>query len=231
MFIMETIPIIYIVLIAAAGFLSFKIFASVVKTAMSVVSLAFVLVVVSAVVVGLDAKDFAENFPEGPNLVLFVNDSELLAGASFSNSSFELLKGENVSEAASAVEKSDYGMVKRGHYKVIVVDYKILVFEGSGVEELAGGRVTRENFERSVSGLSERISGDPLFLVSEIKNGNLVFYEETPVFKAIKIAPPGLVRALSEGLAESLEHFFSEKIPEVETLKDAGKNQILEKIK
>ena len=233
---MDLIPIAFIVVIAIVGFLAFKILENIIKALMTALVVAVLLLGLGAFFVGQDAKDFVENFPEGPNVGLLVDGPEVFEGVVFSRDALEFLDDKEVSNLSVLFEKRKYDEIRGDHYKLIIVEASLLVgtsesnvSSGSSEEEsnhmidrLSKGNVSSEELEELLTNLFDKASDDPIFFVSEIKKGNIRFYEETPLFKVIKLFPISLTNQLSSKLSESVKDISAEKLSEVEILENVG---------
>lgn len=201
-----TLIIIAVVLIIAAV-IAFKILASIIKTLVTVAVLAAILAGLGGFLIVTDARDLSENFASQPSLFLVTEGSEAITGVEINGTGEPAIVDEQQLLAYSEdLEAGNYRKIRGDYYKLFLIDQSLL--EGES-EDQSGG--DPESLESSVQG----ILSDPVYLIAEYKKGSIRIYDETPVFRAVRMLPTSLVRSSVDSLASKAKDAVSEKVEEL----------------
>jgi len=160
-----------------------------------------------------DFTDLRENFGVSEKKVILKDDDKVLTG---------LILGEDTALMADD-QLNDYSSyLKNGNYEKILGDsYKLMVFDVGIISnldaeiELGGKTITTDEtisiLKSDIANPQEKAalfsilladeilsSKNPLFFFSEFKNGNIIIYPETALFKTIKIIPVSFIKDIGE---------------------------------
>ena len=164
----------------------------------------------------LDFMDLKEKFGSSSKEVLLVDGSEVITGIVLEGDSFEALSNQQLNEISSELENKDYEGILGGNYKLMILDADIIKDLDNKVEVLGQAMPQEEikkTFESGSSSekatlfaalLSEEIiaNKNPLFFFSQFKDGNIIVYPETALFKTVKLVPIGLFNNAAKSLFE-----------------------------
>ena len=163
-----------------------------------------------------DFMDLKENFGPLSKEVLLVDGSEVITGIVLKGDSFETLSSQQLNEISSELENKNYEGILGDNYKLMILDVGIIEDLGNEVEVL-GRTMPQEEikkiFESGSSSekatlfaalLSKEIiaNKNPLFFFSQFKDGNIIIYPETALFKTVKLVPIDLFKNIAESLFE-----------------------------
>ena len=163
-----------------------------------------------------DFMDLKEKFGSSSKEVLLVDGSEVITGIVLEGDSFEALSNQQLNEISSELENKDYEGILGGNYKLMILDADIIKDLDNKVEVLGQAMPQEEikkTFESRSSSekatlfaalLSEEIiaNKNPLFFFSQFKDGNIIVYPETALFKTVKLVPIGLFNNAAKSLFE-----------------------------
>jgi len=163
-----------------------------------------------------DFMDLKEKFGSSSKEVLLVDGSEVITGIVLEGDSFEALSNQQLNEISSELENKDYEGILGGNYKLMILDADIIKDLDNKVEVLGQAMPQEEikkTFESGSSSekatlfaalLSEEIiaNKNPLFFFSQFKDGNIIVYPETALFKTVKLVPIGLFNNAAKSLFE-----------------------------
>ena len=164
----------------------------------------------------LDFMDLKEKFGSSSKEVLLVDGSEVITGIVLEGDSFEALSNQQLNEISSELENKDYEGILGGNYKLMILDADIIKDLDNKVEVLGQAMPQEEIKKTFESGssmeksalfaalLSEEIiaNKNPLFFFSQFKDGNIIVYPETALFKTVKLVPIGLFNNAAKSLFE-----------------------------
>ena len=164
----------------------------------------------------LDFMDLKEKFGSSSKEVLLVDGSEVITGIVLEGDSFEALSNQQLNEISSELENKDYEGILGDNYKLMILDADIIKDLDNEVEVLGQAMPQEEIKKTFESGssmeksalfaalLSEEIiaNKNPLFFFSQFKDGNIIVYPETALFKTVKLVPIGLFNNAAKSLFE-----------------------------
>ncbi len=183
--------IIAIILSIAVAVAAYRIIHGILRLVLIAVAAASIVLGIAAFFVVMDADDFRDNLGRGKSLVVFVDDaSAVFAMELRGQNGSKALNKQEVDEYSRMIGAGDYASVKGGYYKLIVIRTKIGEANGT-----ASGRSYRDEPDEFFVSLAEKAFSNPVFFVSEYKKGNIQVYEETAVFKAVKLLPVSLIKS------------------------------------
>ena len=163
-----------------------------------------------------DFKDLRENFSVSEKKVILVDDNEVLTGLVL-NEDTDLMTNEQLNDYSSYLKSKDYEKILGSSYKLMVFDVEIISNLDAELEFLDKTITSEEAISilKSDIGPQEKAalfsiiladeilsSRNPLFFFSEFKNGNIIIYPETALFKTIKIIPLSLIKNVGEKIFE-----------------------------
>lgn len=177
-------------------FFGFRILKSLVKTLMLVLVVIIVIVGGAGFLIWNDVKDLRENFSDSTKLMLLASEDELVFGLEVTTLDMEGV--EKISFGTLDSWQDDYEDEK---YKNILGDhYKLFILKN-------------EAFDNDIDSADEMVSElrdyfdemNVLFLLKEYKEGNIIIYPETTLFKMIKLIPDGLVDRIADRIGGDSE--------------------------
>jgi len=163
-----------------------------------------------------DFMDLRENFGLSSKEVLLVDGSEVITGIILEGDDFEALSNQQLNEISSQLKNKDYEGILGDNYKLMILDVDIVEDLDNEVEVLGQAmpqQQIKKTFESGSSSekatlfaalLSEEIiaNKNPLFFFSQFKDGNIIIYPETALFKTVKLVPIGLFNNAASSLFE-----------------------------
>ena len=203
-------------IVVVAAIVAFKVARSVLQGVLLVSAVSSIILGIAGAVVVRDALDFRDNFQEGSKLMLFSggDGAKISAGTLIgANESMKPLSSSDVERMSAAFSKGDYAAMKGDNFKLLIIREDAIIsslpekvdVEGQSVgrelvlqQLLASDTEQRASILASLFGL--QLGRNPLAIISNYKNGNLLIYPETPVFQAVKILPEWLFREVGERL-------------------------------
>ena len=182
------IALILSIIVAVAAY---RFVQGVLKFAVVVLAVASIALGAAAFLIITDANDLRENLGSRRNLVVFSDDTkavfamELLGG----NGS-KVVNKQDVDEYSKKISAGDYDAIKDGYYKLIVISTGII--ERSDTSAKPDYSKETDDFFISIA---EEVFSDPVFFISHYKNGNIRVYEETALFRAVRMMPVALIKS------------------------------------
>ena len=161
-----------------------------------------------------DFMDLKENFGPLSKEVLLVDGSEVITGIVLKGDSFETLSNQQLNEISSRLKNKDYKGILGDNYKLMILDANI-VGDLDNEVEVFGQTISQEEIKKILESgsssekaalfaalLSEEIiaNKNPLFFFSQFKDGNIIIYPETALFKTVKIIPIDLFKDAAESI-------------------------------
>ena len=147
----------------------FKIIKSLVKTALLVIVFLLIIGVIGGFFVFRDVQDLKENFFVQEKLFLLVDQDEVIQGFEATEFDFDTISFLGPSEL-SDIEKN----YESGNYQEILGDYyKIIILK-------------KELFSSNDDFANVTMSSGPLFIFKGYRDGKIIVYPQTSLFKAIK---------------------------------------------
>jgi len=164
-----------------------------------------------------DFKDLRENFSVSEKKMILKDEDKVLTGLLL-NEDTNLMDNEQLTDYSSYLKDSDYEKILGDSYKLMVFDVDIISNLDAEIEfldetvtsdeavALLKSNVTdsQEKAELFNILLADEIlsSQNPLFFFSEFKNGNIMIYPETALFKTIKFIPVSLIKDVGKKIFE-----------------------------
>ncbi len=203
-----------IILFVAVAFLAFKVAKKAMQAALFVLSLAFVISLVIAAVVVVDAIRFKDRFSSSDNLFLLKQDNDVMTG-------FQVGNGTNALTAGEAADYSSY--LASGNKKEMLGDnYRVVLINIAVVDEIGSVTANNQSFPANVvrdifasddeaskqmffALISEKVFASPTFFFEQYKKGNIEVYPETPMFRFIRLVPTSFVKSVGEKAFEKFK--------------------------
>jgi len=163
-----------------------------------------------------DFQDLRENFGISEKKVILVDGNEVLTGL-LMGEEVDLLPNSQLRDYSSSLKNNDYEKILGDSYKLMVFDIAIIenldkdinlgiktVTSGEAVATLKSDISQEEKAALFSIILADEIltSRNPLFFFSELKDGNIIIYPETALFKTIKLIPVSLIEDIGEKIFE-----------------------------
>lgn len=188
------------IIFAVAAVVSFKLLKGFVKVLVFLIAAASILIGVASAMIYLDAKELKENLGKEPTLLILASGDKALMALSFeAGREPKLANQQQTDDYSEQLANKDYRAIKGDYYKAVIIDEGLL-------RELSpenNSKLPKGIMEAEAIALSEavrKITSEPIILVTQYKKGNIRIYDETPAFKAIKLAPTSLIKAAAEKL-------------------------------
>ena len=208
--------IITIIIIALIAVFVWGIFKKLFKLMFYAGIIILLLMAANAYFIYRDFMDLRENFGLSSKEVLLVDGSEIVTGIILEGDDFEALSNQQLNEIPSELKNKNYEEILGGNYKLMILDVDIVNDLDNEVEVLGQAMPQEEikkTFESGSSSekatlfaalLSEEIiaNKNPLFFFSQFKDGNIIVYPETALFKTVKLVPIGLFNNAAKSLFE-----------------------------
>jgi len=165
----------------------------------------------------LDFKDLRENFGVSEKKVILVDGNEVLTGLLMGEDT-ELLTNTQLRDYSSSLRNKDYEDILGDSYKLMVFDISIIENLDKEIE-IEDIKITTDEAAVTLKSdtsepnekaslfsviLADEIitSKNPLFFFSEFKDGNIIIYPETALFKTVKLIPLSFIRDVGEKIFE-----------------------------
>ena len=204
----EFILVIAILVLLVVAVVVFKILHSILKLFILFLTVGSIAFGVGAFLVVMDANEFMQSLGEENNLFLIAEDNEVISGIAFAGEESHLINQQQLEEYSENLQTGDYESIKEGYYKVIILDSAIAEDETNFDNELAN-RLSEEVYAEQKAALFipilQKTFSDPVFLLIEYKKGNIIIYEETAAFKAIKYVPVSMVKFAADKIIKKTE--------------------------
>lgn len=220
------IPIVIIALVVVFAWGLFKKFFKVIIY----VGVAIILVIAGTTfMIYQDAKDLKKNFNPSEKKIILVENNEVLTGLLL-GADITPISDSETTEFSSYLGNKDYDKILGDSYKLLIFDIKILDSLGDEIQ-VGDETVPKEevidmlrsegnNGKAELFGIivaNEILSSqNPLLLFSGLKDGTVKVYEETALFKAVKLVPFGIIKNTASKLFEGAKEKTSLIIEEVE---------------
>ena len=177
----------------------------------------------------LDFNDLRKNFGVSEKKVILKDDRGILTGLLL-NEDAKLMTDKQLDDYSSYLKNNNYEKILGDSYKLMIFDVNII--KNLDDEIVIGGQTitpneaikilkSKNNNAEEKAALFSTILSDeiissrnPLFFFSEFKNGNIVIYPETTLFKTMKFIPLSLMedigKKIFEKTKEKAKSFVSE---------------------
>ncbi|MBI2522989.1 hypothetical protein HYW19_01230 [Candidatus Woesearchaeota archaeon] len=161
-----------------------------------------------------DFMDLRENFGSSSKEVLLVDGSDVMTGIILRGNDFETVSNQQLNEISYELKNKNYEEILGDNYKLMILDVNILESLDNEIEVLDQKMSQEEIKNKLLSGsssekatlfaalLSEEIiaNKNPLFFFSQFKDGNIIIYPETALFKTVKLIPVNLFENVASTL-------------------------------
>ena len=160
-----------------------------------------------------DFTDLRENFTVSEKKIILVDDSKVLTGL-LMGKEIDFLADSQLEAYSSSLINNNYEEILGNSYKLMVFDVDIIlnlddsiemndqiISQNQAITILKSENTNEEEKAELFSTiLADQIlsSKNPLFFFSEFKNGNILIYPETALFKTIKFIPLSLIKDVGE---------------------------------
>jgi len=148
-----------------------------------------------------DFMDLRENFSLSSKEVLLVDGSEVITGIILEGDDFKALGNQQLNEISSELKNKNYEGILGDNYKLMILDADII----KDLDKTFESGSSSEKATLFAALVSEEIiaNKNPLFFFSQFKDGNIIIYPETALFKTVKLVPIDLFKDIAESLFET----------------------------
>lgn len=186
---MEIGFILSLIVVLVVLYFGFRLLKSLIKTLMMAAVVLIVIIAGVGFLVWNDVQDLRENFSNSTKLMLLADEDELVFGLEVTTLDMEGV--DVISFGALDSWQDDYQDEK---YKNILGEhYKLFILKNEAFDEDIG---SADEMVTKLKGYFDEL--DVLFLLQEYKEGNIIIYPETTVFKLVKLIPNGLVDRIAD---------------------------------
>ena len=186
---MEIGFILSLIVVLVVLYFGFRLLKSLIKTLMMAAVVLIVIIAGVGFLVWNDVQDLRENFSNSTKLMLLADEDELVFGLEVTTLDMEGV--DVISFGALDSWQDDYQDKK---YKNILGEhYKLFILKNEAFDEDIG---SADEMVTKLKGYFDEL--DVLFLLQEYKEGNIIIYPETTVFKLVKLIPNGLVDRIAD---------------------------------
>ncbi|MCH8004225.1 MAG: hypothetical protein IH934_06370 [Nanoarchaeota archaeon] len=173
----------------------------------------FLLLMANTYFIYQDFKDLRENFGVLEKKVILKDDDEVLTGLVL-NEDTKLMTNKQLNDYSLFLKDNNYEEILGNSYKLMVFDVDIISNIHDEIE--MDGRIIPQNQAITIlkskntdaeekaelfsTILADQIlsSRNPLFFFSEFKNGNIMIYPETALFKTVRFIPLSFIKDVGE---------------------------------
>lgn len=190
---------------------------------LSYISIIIVVIIgVNAFFIYNDVIDLKKNFADSTKKIILVDNDKALTGLLL-NDETKIIEQQELNKISANLANKDYERAQGESYKLMIFDIDVLsslnddlsMGESTISREKAISILNSSNDEMEKADLFESILGyniltskNPLFFFSQFKEGNIIVYPETALFKTVKIIPVGLVRETAISMFEKSKIFI-----------------------
>jgi len=207
--------IIAIVVFFVAAVIAFKIIKSILKTIVVVIALTSVVLGVSAFFIVTDFNDFKEGFENEQNLFLVVKENKVISALEAGGSETKAVNKQETDVYSGKLEEGKPEEILNGYYKVFIINTAMFEEDksiDSTLTEKLEAEIYPEERVELLTPVIEKMFADPVFLIVQYKKGNLEIYEETAMFKAVKLIPVSLVKSIADKAISKTKSIVVDKI-------------------
>jgi len=191
--------------------IAFKIIKGVLKTVVFLIALASIVLGLGAFFVVTDFNDFRENFKESKNLFLIVDGDQVISAMEAEAGEIKAINQQQTDEYSNQLKKGEREGLREDYYKIVIM--RKAVFDDTLVAKLNEERYPEER-AKLLSPEIEKVLSEPLFLIINYKKGDIEVYEETAMFRAIKLLPLSLVSSVVNKAVSKTKSIVADKIEE-----------------
>jgi len=205
--------IITIIIVALIAVFAWGIFKKLFKLMFYAGIIIFLLLAANLFFIYQDFTDLRENFSVSEKKVILKDGDEVLTGLVL-NDDTKLMTNKQLNDYSLYLKDNDYDKILDNSYKLMVFDVEIIsnlddnietedqIFTKDQLITILKSENTNAEEKASLFSiiLADEIlsSQNPLFFFSEFKNGNIMIYPETALFKTIKFIPLSLIKDVGE---------------------------------
>ena len=156
-----------------------------------------------------DFQDLRENFAASEKKVILKDDDKVLTGL-LMGQEVDFLADSQLRDYSSSLKNNDYEDILGNSYKLMVFDIDIIEHLDKEIE-IEGFKITTDEaavtLKSDTSSQEEKAAlfsviladeilstRNPLLFFSEFKDGNIIIYPETALFKTVKIIPVSFIK-------------------------------------
>ena len=156
-----------------------------------------------------DFQDLRENFAASEKKVILKDDDKVLTGL-LMGQEVDFLADSQLRDYSSSLKNNDYEDILGNSYKLMVFDIDIIEHLDKEIE-IEGFKITTDEAAATLKSdtsssqekaalfsviLADEIlsTRNPLLFFSEFKDGNIIIYPETALFKTVKIIPVSFIK-------------------------------------
>lgn len=156
-----------------------------------------------------DFQDLRENFAASEKKVILKDDDKVLTGL-LMGQEVDFLADSQLRDYSSSLKNNDYEDILGNSYKLMVFDINIIEHLDKEIE-IEGFKITTDEAAATLKSdtsssqekaalfsviLADEIlsTRNPLLFFSEFKDGNIIIYPETALFKTVKIIPVSFIK-------------------------------------
>ena len=209
------IPFIIFIVVA---FVAFKILSGIIKFAVLIFAVAIALLAVFGFFVMMDAQQFIKGMENEASLFIFSDNDEAIIGLSVSKDNDSMLVShEKLEEYTESLGDKDYAAMKGDYFKLVIINSRVLQENGTESPEVAEGIREAATPEEKLSiflNALENAFSDPIVLLREYKEGNIIIYEETLMFKTFKFMPTATINSFADKFLKPLKLYESVSVSE-----------------
>ena len=197
--------------------LAYKIVNSLLKALALVAAVAAIAMGVLAFLAVMDFNDFRESFSAEKNLFLIAENGNVLVALELQGNRTGAVNQQETDEYSRLLREGNYAAIREGYYKLLILHSGLFGEEEvKGVGNALPERLRAEKYPEERAKLAapvvEKIFSDTLFLVVQHKKGNIEVYEETAMFKVLKLTPSALASSAAGRLLGKAKNAVVDKI-------------------
>ena len=197
--------------------LAYKIVNSLLKALALVAAVAAIAMGVIALLAVMDFNDFRESFSAEKNLFLIAENGNVLVALELQGNRTGAVNQQETDEYSRLLREGNYAAIREGYYKLLILHSGLFGEEEvKGVGNALPERLRAEKYPEERAKLAapvvEKIFSDTLFLVVQHKKGNIEVYEETAMFKVLKLTPSALASSAAGRLLGKAKNAVVDKI-------------------
>ncbi len=201
----------YAFLVAVAVFvlvavIAFKILHGILRIVITLTALIAIVMGTLGFIVLMDANDLKANFGSSTNLFLLSGESEIISGLEIQGEETRIVNQQELEDYSEKLQKGDYASVKGDYYKLVVIDSAVLSTADADAARNAGYMEEKANY---LLDARRMIFSDPISLTENYKSGKVIIYEETAVFKAIRVIPASLIKFAAKKFLDKTEKVYA----------------------
>jgi len=164
---------------------------SVAKTLFYGLTLALVLISIFLIFLVGDIVSFSKNMQDKEVIYLLSQDGNLKTGFLFENHQIIATFEENLSQFDNHFHSEEYDQILDGSYKLFIFDVDKLNYDDNESQKILEYLKGDSTDEAAIASsflyiIVDNQENDPFFLIKEYRNGNLIVYPKSLLFKVLK---------------------------------------------